>query len=306
MKCRVCRKPAYIKLPAHNAAFCPEHFDAFFLRQVSRTIKKYRMLPPGARVVVALSGGKDSLVTALTLQRLGYEVLGFFIDLGIGEEFSLSSRRAVENFCQQHQIPLHIYSVQERLGRSLPQVTRKQDRICALCGVTKRHLMNEYALATDAYALATGHTLDDMAAALLANLMRWDLHYLARGLPVLPPEPGFARKIKPLALQGEKEIRAFADLHGIDPTTARCPYASQAKFKRFKAALEALEEQSPGLKRSFYEGYTQQAHRFVEASARPPKVRCLLCGFPSASPICTFCRTWRKEAAEKLEPKAKP
>lgn len=295
MKCRVCKGEAFVKLPAHNAAFCPEHFDAFFLRQIARTIKKYQMLPPGGRVVVALSGGKDSLVTALVLHRLGYQVEGLFVDLEILEgDFSPASRQACEEFCAAHGIPLKVYSLMAEFGRGIPDIARRYPRICALCGVTKRHIMNEYTLAVGADALATGHTLDDMAAALFANLLRWDLHYLAKGLPVLPAAEGFARKIKPLSLQAENEIRAFATLHQIRPVEAVCPYAAEAKFKRYKRVLNELEEKSPGLKRAFYEGYTQQAHRFKGETARPPLLLCAVCGLPATNSPCTFCRIWRE------------
>lgn len=293
MKCRVCGAPAFVKFPAHNAAFCGEHLDAFFLRQAAHTIKKYRMLRPDTRVVVALSGGKDSLVAALVLHRLGYRVEGLFIDLGIEESvFSPASREACEEFCAACTIPLRIVSLKEEFGRTIPDIAHRYPRLCAICGVTKRHIMNEYTLRSGADALATGHTLDDMAAALFANLLRWDLHYLAKGLPVLPAEEGFARKVKPLALQSEDEITAFARLHGVKPVETRCPYAAEAKFKRYKTMLNSIEEQSPGLKRAFYQGYIENTRRFREEAARPPLTTCAVCGLPAAASPCTFCRIW--------------
>jgi uncharacterized protein (TIGR00269 family) len=295
VKCRVCKNPAFIKFPAHNAAFCEEHFDAFFLRQVAHTMKKYRMAPPGGRVAVALSGGKDSLVAALALFRLGYAVEGLFIDLGIDEgDFSPASRQACETFCQAEGIPLAVYSLREEFGKTVPEIARRYPRLCSICGVTKRHIMNDCALASGVSALATGHTLDDLTAALFANLQRWDLHHLAKGLPALPAERGFAMKIKPLAFQTEAEISVYAQQHGVRPVAARCPYAAEAKFKRHKAALNTLEEESPGFKRLFYDGYLKNAHRFKDDTSRPPLVTCGACGRPSPAPVCTFCRIWRK------------
>ncbi|MCL6557637.1 MAG: adenine nucleotide alpha hydrolase family protein [Firmicutes bacterium] len=299
MKCRVCKGPAFVKFPAHNAAFCEEHFDAFFLRQVTHTIKKYRMLPPGGRVLVALSGGKDSLVTALVLHRLGYNVEGLFIDLGIAEEgFSLGTKKACEDFCKNQGIPLNIFSLQKEFGKSIPEIACRYPRLCAVCGVTKRHIMNRYALAPGFAALATGHTLDDLVARLLANLKQWDLHHLSKGLPVLPGENGFAKKIKPLALQTEDEIKTFARLHGIQPVEARCPYAAEAKFKRYKLVLNGLEQESPGFKRAFYTGYAKNVHRFKDETSRPPLATCSTCGLPSPAPVCTFCRIWREVTAD--------
>ncbi len=58
-KCRVCRGPAIIDLPRHNANFCGEHLQQLCRRQVEKAIADHDMLRPGERVLVAVSGGKD-------------------------------------------------------------------------------------------------------------------------------------------------------------------------------------------------------------------------------------------------------
>ena len=84
-KCRVCREPAVIDLPRHNANFCGDHLLQLCRRQVEKAIKDFRMLEPGERVLVAVSGGKDSLAVWDILLELGYEADGLYIGLGIGE-----------------------------------------------------------------------------------------------------------------------------------------------------------------------------------------------------------------------------
>ncbi|PTQ51600.1 MAG: tRNA(U54)-2-thioribothymidine synthetase [Brockia lithotrophica] len=304
-RCKICKRPAYIDLPQHNISLCAEHFDGFFVQQVERTIRRYRMLPPRAKVVVALSGGKDSLVTALVLKRLGYEVLGFHVDLGIDlNDYSPKSREAVLTFSRRFEIPVEIVSLKEAYDKTIPDVYKREKKICPICGMTRRHLMNAYALKAaevyGAYALATGHHLDDLTAQLFANVLRWDFHYLAKGLPVLPPEDGFARKIKPLALTSEFEVVAFARLHNVEFVRCSCPLGKDAKFRKYQSMLRAIEALSPGTKRYFYQRYTEIAHIFAEQApeARPALRKCLVCGMPSSSPVCSFCRIWRPEEAE--------
>jgi tRNA-5-methyluridine54 2-sulfurtransferase len=84
-KCRVCREPAIIDLPRHNAHFCAEHLRQLCRRQVDKAIEQFEMLHPRERVLVAVSGGKDSLALWDVLLELGYEVDGVYIGLGIGE-----------------------------------------------------------------------------------------------------------------------------------------------------------------------------------------------------------------------------
>ena len=61
MKCRKCGGGAALELRRHNAAFCREHFIEFFRKQVAEAVHKHRMFTRDETVMVAVSGGKDSL-----------------------------------------------------------------------------------------------------------------------------------------------------------------------------------------------------------------------------------------------------
>lgn len=69
MKCKICKADAVVKLKAHNTAFCRECFLAFFERQVAKGIEKQKLFTREERVLVAISGGKDSLSLLCELKR---------------------------------------------------------------------------------------------------------------------------------------------------------------------------------------------------------------------------------------------
>jgi tRNA(Ile)-lysidine synthase TilS/MesJ len=319
-----------VRLPAHNSKFCREHFDRFFLRQVERTITAFRMLDPGAPVLVAVSGGKDSLTVADVLDRLGYQVVGLHIDLGIDSgDFSAASREASVRYFARLGRPLHIVSLREEFGRAVPEVVRRYSRPCAVCGLTKRHLLNEFAWRHGFSAVATGHHLDDLSSALLANVLRWDMKYLRKMAPALPGGDGMAAKIKPLAFLTADEITTYVRFRGIEPVKGSCPYSPEAKFKRYARLLDEIEGDSPGTKRAFYANFLRVADLFT-APARPadapgtdvdvalaaaggagcpdgapvpggarsaelPLRHCRVCGSPTPSEVCAFCRIWRPD-----------
>jgi tRNA(Ile)-lysidine synthase TilS/MesJ len=84
VKCKRCRKAeAAVDLPSHHSAFCPGCFFVFFRRQVEEGVRKFSLLAPDDRVLVCVSGGKDSLVLWDILMELGYDTEGLYIDLGI-------------------------------------------------------------------------------------------------------------------------------------------------------------------------------------------------------------------------------
>ncbi|MGA1035649.1 MAG: hypothetical protein ACO3VI_10065 [Ilumatobacteraceae bacterium] len=82
-KCRSCREPAVIDLPRHNANFCAEHFIQLCLRQMRRAIEDFSMFGPSDRLLVAVSGGKDSLALWDMLHMEGYSADGLYFGLGI-------------------------------------------------------------------------------------------------------------------------------------------------------------------------------------------------------------------------------
>ncbi|MGH7966014.1 MAG: ATP-binding protein, partial [Candidatus Binatia bacterium] len=197
MKCTRCRERAEINLRSHNSAFCKPCFILYFQRQVERTIAKEKMFTPDERILVAVSGGKDSLALWDVLLTQGYHTEGLYLDLGIGT-YSSQSREKAERFAQTHAVPLRIVPLAEE-AVAVPTAAQFTRRVpCAACGTMKRHFFDQAALEGGFDVLATGHNLDDEAARLLGNVLHWQTEYLAREKPVLAPtHPRFVRKVRP-------------------------------------------------------------------------------------------------------------
>ena len=83
MKCKICKATAVVALRSHNAAFCPDCYLKFFARQVEKGIEGQKLFTRDERILVALSGGKDSLALMLELSRQGYDVTGLH-NIGFG------------------------------------------------------------------------------------------------------------------------------------------------------------------------------------------------------------------------------
>src|SRR4029079_3655407 len=110
MKCRKCGEAAVIELRRHNAAFCAPDFLEFFRHQVREAIRKHRMFTRDEAVLVAVSGGKDSLALWDVLIDEGYRTTGLYLDLGIFD-YSVESRARCEAFAARRHVPLIIKRV---------------------------------------------------------------------------------------------------------------------------------------------------------------------------------------------------
>lgn len=295
MKCRVCRGPAVIDVRRHNANFCADHFLRLCRDQTAKAIEEFSMLAPGDRVLVAVSGGKDSLALWELLTELGYEADGFYVGLGIGG-YSDRSGAAVRAFADARGYRLHQVDLRETYDLDVPTAAKVTRRVpCSACGLSKRHLFDKAALDGGYDAVATGHNLDDEAAVLFGNTLRWQSEYLARQLPVLPARDGFPRKVKPLVRLGERETAAYCVLRGIDYIVEECPMAAGNKHLGYKEALNQVEAASPGAKHAFYFGFLARAQaRFADAApdgAEPGAGgACTSCGAPTTGEVCAFCR----------------
>jgi len=293
VKCRVCRGSAVIDVRRHNAAFCPEHFVTHCREQVRRAVHDHRMFEPGERVLVAVSGGKDSLALWDLLVDLGYDVDGLYLGLGIAE-YSDESITYARAFAGTRGLKLHEVELRDDFGFDIPAAAAVTHRSpCGACGLSKRHLFNAVALEHGYDVVATGHNLDDEAAVLLGNVLRWDAGYLGRQHPVLPAAEGFARKVKPLVRLGEREMAAYCIIRGIDYQVEECPMAAGNKHLGYKEILNALEDRSPGSKAAFLFGFFERGHERFAATAseeRESLGSCRECGSPTTTEVCAFCK----------------
>lgn len=291
MKCTVCRGPAVIDLRRHNAHFCVAHLQRFCRDQVAKAIDSFDMIQPEDRVLVAVSGGKDSLAAWEMLVGLGYHADGLYVGLGIGSYSDRSAEHA-RRFATQRNLVLHEVDLPDRYGFDIPTGARTAGRVpCSACGLSKRHVFDRVAVEGGYDALVTGHNLDDEAAVLFGNVLNWQTDYLARQWPVLEAGAGFPRKVKPLVRLTEREVAAYCVVSGIDYIVEECPMASGNRHLGYKELLNQLEESSPGAKANFLLGYFRQgaaAFRSEPDDAGPQ--RCSSCGAPSSSDPCAFCR----------------
>src|SRR3972149_5009119 len=132
MRCRKCGGLAVINMRQHRLALCEEHFVEWMRANTQRFIEKYRMFGPDDRVLVAVSGGKDSLGLWDILLALGYKADGLYLGLGIdgGIDYSDHSRVCAEKFVRDFwpDARLHTLDITGTYGESIPEVARRTHR----------------------------------------------------------------------------------------------------------------------------------------------------------------------------------
>jgi uncharacterized protein (TIGR00269 family) len=165
----------------------------------------------------------------------------------------------------------------------------------------KRHFFDAAAHEGAFDVLATGHNLDDEAARLLGNVLRWQRDHLARQRPVLQPShPKFVRKVKPLYLLSEYETAVYAFMRGIDYVVEECPNAEGATQLVYNDALNRLEAASPGTKHAFVKEFLRSAQPlFADDATRGVPNECQQCGMPAFGALCAFCALVREVEAKR-------
>jgi uncharacterized protein (TIGR00269 family) len=193
---------------------------------------------------------------------------------------------------------LYSFSFSETFSRGIDDLSRSLRRpACSLCGTIKRYVMNKACAAYGYTVLATGHNLDDEASALLGNILHWKEEYLwKKGVSLEGEGTHLAKKVKPFFLCSEREVAAYALLNNIDYIYEECPYSIGAKTLLYKELLNRVEETSPATKIAFLKGYLKRAK---EEEQKKERSYCALCGYPSFSERCNFCRLLEKFGIEK-------
>lgn len=305
MNCTKCKTKAVIKLPRHHAAFCKGCFTTFVHDQVTRAIKSEKMFGKDERILVAVSGGKDSLALWDILLKLGYKADALYVNLGIAG-YSDRSQEKVRRYAETVATPfgsrLHAHTVEQEEGAGIRELSQLVHRpTCSTCGTIKRYQFNRVAIEQDYDVMATGHNLDDEAARLLGNVLHWQEEYLDKQGPSLPASvEGFAKKVKPLYRLAERELAAYCVLNKIDYIVDECPMAQGARTLLYKEMLNRLETESPGTKQYFYWGFLEKQSKKASASTSMTEKDqamlhpCSSCGQPTTADTCSYCKMMAK------------
>ena len=301
MKCRKCDQKAVINMRQHKLALCKDHFLDWVLEQTERNIRKYSLFSKKDRILVAVSGGKDSLALWDVLNKLGYQTAGLYINLGIhgDSDYSNYSQQLTKNFANKKNLTLHVVNIQSEYGKTIPEFSnsnkRGKSKPCSICGLVKRHTMNEIASKFDYDVLVTGHNLDDEVAVLFNNVMGWQVDFLRRQAPYIPAKKGLLPKAKPFCRFYERETAAYALLSNIEYIEDECPFSLGSTTIQNKELLNNLENKRAGTKLAFYLKFLNAKKELFSEIEDYHLIEqlftCPSCGqLTQREGLCTFCR----------------
>ena len=294
MNCDICGHPAITYIRYNGTHLCSEHFIRFVEKRVKKEIRRQVSLRSGDIIGVAVSGGKDSMVTLHLLhsilgERRDIDIQCITVDEGI-EGYRKESIGIVKRFCSDIGIKYNEISFSERFSITMDEVAPLSggSSPCTYCGVFRRNALNYAARKINAKYLVTGLNLDDTAQSVMMNFTRGDIERLARLGPHKKVQPGLIPRIQPLRMIPEKESLLYAITAGIPFHNGVCPYSDEALRNQFRELINELETRSPGTRHSIISSYDQMLP-VLSASIEPANLKECRCGEPTLSERCKAC-----------------
>jgi tRNA 2-thiocytidine biosynthesis protein TtcA len=224
--------------------------EARLAKKATRAITDFDLLADGDRVMVGLSGGKDSWALMQTLDVLrqrapiGFSLVAVTIDSGYAE----FQHGAIADACRargwEHQVE-HTH-----IGETIDDLLDPGGTPCSLCARFRRGVLYRVAERVGATKIALGHHADDFIETLLLNL------FFAGSLKAMPARLVSDDRrhvvIRPLVYVGESEARAYAKECGLPVVGCCCPACGDLSLQRqrVKRLLLELEREHPGVKAS--------------------------------------------------------
>jgi tRNA 2-thiocytidine biosynthesis protein TtcA len=232
-------------------------------KKVTRAIAEYGLIEDGDRVMVGLSGGKDSwaLIQILDVLRrrapIDFSIIAVTVDSGYnGYRHDLISRT-----CEQRGWEYRIEHTE--IGETIEDILEASDTPCSLCARLRRGVLYRIASDVGATKIALGHHLDDFIETLLLNL------FFAGALKAMPArlvsDNGRHVVIRPLVYTTESEARSYAKASELPIIGCCCPACGDLSLQRqrVKRLIADLEVEHPEIKSSMIRALGNVAGRHL-------------------------------------------
>lgn len=307
--CTLCdRKEAVFMRPYSGEKLCGRCFCKSIEKKVRATISKYEMLQPNDRIMVAVSGGKDSITLLHILERIEKafpeaKLCAVTVDEGIRGYRDEALKFAVKN-CRKLGVDHIVTSFKEMYGYKLDELVsiirekgEKELTPCSYCGVLRRRALNTAAREAGVDKLVTAHNLDDETQTMILNILHGDALRIARVKPVLAVvHPKLIQRVKPFCEVPEREVAFYAYLKKIEFQGIPCPYARTALRNDVRNMLNRMEEKHAGTKFTIFKSM-EKIRPALEAIAEEATLRdCKRCGEPTVGELCKPCQMLEKLA----------
>lgn len=302
-RCSRCDKQAITNIKYARLRLCREHLTTYIEKKVESILRKYKVLETTRRIVLAVSGGKDSMAMTWVLWRLSQrypiKLLVTNIDLGI-DGYSRRSSEIVRKYSQELGIDYIIVKLEDLLAYNIKSLSRLARRsTCSMCGVVKRYLLNLIALESKADYVALGHNLDDILAYSLKSFLSGDYISLVKFTPITKSIDGIAvGRLRPFYKVYEKEALLLALTNKVPFIVDECPLRPESSIEfRIKSFLNSIEEEKPGIKIQWInnlEKSLRDMQRNLDVGENLRVYKCSYCGLLSKSSICSFCNTTKR------------
>lgn len=301
--CTLCkRRDAVYMRPYSGEKLCTKCFCQSIEDKARATIAKYEMFKLDDKIMVAVSGGKDSITLLHVLAGIEKDfpkasLCAVTVDEGIKGYRDEALNFAAKN-CGKLGVEHFVTSFKDLYGVKLDELVqmireRIENRLtpCAYCGVLRRRALNLAARKAGMDKLVTAHNLDDETQTILLNIIHGDALRIARVKPVLTgTHPRFVQRVKPFTEVPEREIAFYAYLKKIEFQSVPCPYAPTALRSDIRTILNRLDEKHVGTKFTLLRS-VEKIRPALEKIVKETKLRdCKLCGEPTTDEVCKPCK----------------
>jgi tRNA 2-thiocytidine biosynthesis protein TtcA len=219
--------------------------------QVGKAIEDFRMIGPGDRVMVCLSGGKDSytlLDILLSLKRsapIDFELIAVNLD----QKQPDFPAEVLPNYLKKLGVPFHV--IEQDTYSVVKRVIPEGKTMCGLCSRLRRGALYRYASEHGITRIALGHHRDDIVETLFLNLFFGGR--LKAMAPKLQSEDGRHIVIRPLAYVAETQIERYARARNFPIIPCKlCGSQENAQRRQVKQMLAAWEREFPGRTESIF------------------------------------------------------